>query len=73
MGGTDAQDNSAARNHRHGDLLNRTHLDSILSQHAGAVYELQVVDRALKGDRLTNASGSAKYGPKLPFVARTSI
>jgi hypothetical protein len=39
----------------------------------GAVYELQVVDRALKGDRLTNASGSAKYGPKLqPSLERAS-
>ena len=30
----------------------------------GTVYEPQVVDRALKGDRLTNAPAPAKNGPK---------
>jgi hypothetical protein len=39
----------------------------------GTVYEPQVVDRALKGDRLTNASASAKNGPKpQPSLERAS-
>jgi hypothetical protein len=39
----------------------------------GTVYEPQVVDRALKGDRLTNASASVKNGPKpQPTLERAS-
>ena len=39
----------------------------------GTVYKPQVVERALKGDRLTNASAPAKSGPKpQPLLERAS-
>jgi hypothetical protein len=64
MGGTDAQDNIATRVYSYSALLDHPYLVSIVSEHTWNGLQLQLVDRAPKRDRLTNAPAPAKNGPK---------
>ena len=70
MGGTDAQDNNATRNCSDGALLIVLISFPSFPSTLGIVFKPQLVDRALKGDRPTNAPAPAKNGPEIATIAR---
>jgi hypothetical protein len=64
MGGADAQNGNAVRNHYGSTFLDHPCLVSSFSQHSWNSLQPQLVDRTLKGDRLTNVPAAGKIGSK---------
>jgi hypothetical protein len=64
MGGTDAQNGNAVRSHYGSTFLDHPCLVSAFPSTAGIVSNPQLVDRTLKGNRLTNVPAAGKIGSK---------